>query len=74
VQKSGKGTHTVQISWVSFLFHIKNIVLLPHVLQLLQVIRVAKRIDQRCKDLMIFTTRVQIPLWDVVTGPSYETV
>jgi hypothetical protein len=35
---------------------------------------VAQRLEWRRKDLMILTSPVRIPLWDVGTGPSDETV
>jgi hypothetical protein len=33
-----------------------------------------KILERFCPDLIIHTLRVQIPIWDVETGPSNETV
>jgi hypothetical protein len=39
-----------------------------------EVAKVAQWLDRRRKDLMILTSRLRIPLWDVDAGPSDETV
>jgi hypothetical protein len=46
-----------------------GIYLIPYV-----VARVAQRLERPHTDLMIFTSQVRIPLWDVRAGPSDETV
>jgi hypothetical protein len=33
-----------------------------------------QRLERQRKDLMILSSRVRIPLWDLGTGPSDETV
>jgi hypothetical protein len=39
-----------------------------------KVARVAQWLEQRRKDMMILASRIQIPLWDVGSGLSDETV
>jgi hypothetical protein len=36
--------------------------------------RMAQLLERMRKDLVIFTSRIWIPLWDVGAGPSDETV
>jgi hypothetical protein len=35
--------------------------------------RVAQWLEQRCKDLMIFASRVRIPQWDMGASPTDKT-
>ena len=54
-----------------YVTYIYKVISKPH---FAEAVRMAQWLEQRHKDLVIFASLVQIPLWDVGAGPSDETV